>query len=62
MTCLSNLIEMSKNRRALYSSARVGVALSRGVSPLDTNNLVTVSGMASRAMGMLMGTNRKNPG
>jgi hypothetical protein len=52
MTCLPNPIEISKNRWTLYSSARVGVALSRGVSPSDTNNLSTVSGVASGAMGM----------
>jgi hypothetical protein len=52
MTCLSNPMEISKNRRTLYSSARVGVALSRGVSPSDTNNLVTMSGMTSGAVWM----------
>ena len=51
MTCLSNLIEISKNRRT-STVPWVGVALSLGVSPSDTNNLVAVSGMTSEAMGM----------
>ena len=49
MTCLSNPIEISKNRWTLYSSARVGVSLSRGVSPSDTNKGITVPGMTSGA-------------
>jgi len=52
MTCLSNLMEISKNRWTLYSSARVGVALSLGVSPSDKNKGITVSGMTSGAVWM----------
>ena len=51
MTCLSNLMEISKNRRT-STVPWVGVALSLGVSPSDTNKGITVSGMTSGAMGM----------
>ena len=51
MTCLSNLMEMSKNRWP-STVPWGGVALSLGVSPSDKNKGITVSGVTSGAMGM----------